>query len=97
MKRTNTQIISDILNEFLRENPLVAEKLAENRLVNAWEKVLGKVTSRYTEELYIRKKILYVRLSSAVLRNELSLCRPDLIAKLNHEAGMDVINQIVLM
>ena len=97
MKRTNTQILSEVLSDFLRENPLVAEKLAENRLVNAWEKTLGKATSRYTEELYIRKKTLYVRLSSAVLRNELSLCRSDLIAKLNNEAGMEVITQIVLI
>ncbi len=96
MKRSNTQTLSEVLNDFFSENPAVAEKLAENRLMNAWETTLGKVTSRYTEKLYLRNKTLYVSLSSAVLRNELSLCRSDLIVKLNKEAGMDVINQIVL-
>ena len=96
MKRTNTQILSDVLKDFFQENPFVAEKLAETRLINAWDIVLGKGAARYTENLYIKNKTLYVRLSSAVLRNELSLCRTDLIAKLNKEAGMDVINNIVL-
>jgi len=96
MKRSNTQTLSEVLTDFFAENPVIAEKLAENRLINAWETTLGKATSRYTEKLYIRNKTLYVRLSSSVLRNELSLCRSDLIVKLNKEAGMDVINQIVL-
>ncbi len=97
MKRSNTQTLSEVLNDFFIENPSVAEKLAENRLINAWETTLGNAVSRYTENLYIRNKILYVYLSSAVLRNELSMCRTDLIVKLNKEAGRDVINQIILM
>ena len=96
MKRSNTQTLGEVLNEFFSENPAIAEKIAETRLINAWETTLGKATSRYTEKLQIRNKTLYVSLSSAVLRNELSLCRSDIIARLNKEAGMDVINQIVL-
>jgi len=96
MKRTNTQILSDVLRDFFKENPVISQKLAENRLINAWEKVIGKAVSRYTENIYIKNQTLYVRLSSSVLRSELSLYRADLIIKLNEEAGMKVINQIVL-
>ena len=96
MKRTNTQTLNEVLKDFFEENPLLSEKLAENRLINAWETVLGNLAHRYTENLYIRNKTLYVKLSSAVLRNELLMCRSDLIVKLNEKAGMNVINQIVL-
>ena len=96
MKRSNTQALSEVLNDFFSENPVVVEKIAENRLLNAWETTLGRSISRYTERLYIKNKTLYVYLSSSVLRNELSLCRSDLIVRLNKEAGMDVIKQIVL-
>ncbi len=96
MKRTNTQILGEVLKDFFQENPMVAEKLAETRLINAWGDVLGKVSIRYTENLYVRNKTLYVRLSSAVLKNELSMCRSDLVEKLNKKAGMDVIENIVL-
>ncbi len=96
MKRTNTQVLSDALKEFFEKNPFVAKKLAETRLINAWESILGKTVARYTENLYIKNKALYVHLSSAVLRNELSLHRTDLVAKLNEAAGMDIINNIIL-
>ena len=96
MKRTNTQTLNEVLKDFLNENPVVEQKLAETRLINAWEKTIGKAVSRYTENIYIKNQTLYVNLSSAVLRNELSLYRSDLIAKLNEEAGMKVISQIVL-
>ena len=97
MKRTNTQTLSDVLKDFFSENPVVERKLAETRLINAWETVIGKTVSRYTENIYIKNRTLYVYLTSAVLKNELSLCRSDLIIKLNKEAGMQAINQIVLL
>jgi predicted nucleic acid-binding Zn ribbon protein len=95
MRRTNTQTLGSILKEFFQENPMVAEKLAETRLINAWGKVLGHLTEKYTTGLYIRNKTLYVQLSSAVLRSELTMCREQLIRKLNDEAGMPVIEEIV--
>ena len=88
-------MLNDILKDFFQENPLIAEKLAETRLINAWETALGKPVTRYTENLYIKNKTLHVCLSSAVLRNELSMYRSDLVVKLNKAAGMDIINNIV--
>ncbi len=96
MKRTNTQILSEVLKDFFKENPHINRKISETRLINAWGTVLGKATVRYTENIYIKNNTLYVSLSSAVLRNELSMCRADLINKLNQEAGMKVIENIVL-
>lgn len=96
MRRTNTQSIADILKEFMSENPLLEEKLAESRALNAWEELMGRAVSRYTTQLYIRKKVLYVHLSSAVLRGELSLCKEQLAERLNEKAGMPVVTEIVL-
>ncbi len=95
MKRTNTQSIADILQDFLAENPLLNEKMAETRLMNAWGEILGHLTMRHTTKLYISKRILYVHISSAVLRSELTLCREKLIERLNEKAGMTAIDDIV--
>lgn len=96
MKRTNSQSIGKLLEDFFQENPLLADKLAETRLIDAWKKVLGSLTSQYTTNIYIKKKVLYVKLSSSVLRNELSMCREQLVKNLNKEAGREVINDIIL-
>ena len=95
MRRTNTQTIKEAIDLFLEENSTLTDKLAETRLVNSWSKILGSLTERYTTNLYVRNKILYVSLSSAVLKSELMMCREKLISRLNEEAGKDVIVNIV--
>jgi len=97
MKRVNTQGIGTVLDNFFEQNPNLADKLAEVRLIDAWKTVLGTAVSRYTGNLYIKKRTLYVRLTSSVLKSELMMCREPLIIKLNKEAGREVIDSITLI
>ena len=96
MKRVNTQLIGTALDDFFVQNPEIADKLAEVRLINSWKSVLGASVSRFTENLFIKKRTLYVHLTSSVLKSELMMCREQLTTKLNNEAGRDVINSIIL-
>ena len=97
MKRINTQQIGAVLDDFLMQNPELADKLAETRLIDSWKTVLGSSVSRFTENIYIKKRALYVRITSSVLRSELMMCREQLIIKLNNEAGRNVIDSIILI
>jgi Protein of unknown function (DUF721). len=97
MKRTESKSIGRILDDFFQDNPVLREKLAETKLINSWEKVLGSGIDRYTESMYIKKRSLYVRLSSAVLKSELMMSREKLVSILNTEAGMNVIDTIVFI
>ena len=97
MKRVNTQQIGSVLDDFFEQNPDLADKLAETRLMDSWTTILGSSVSRFTDDLYIRKRVLYVRLTSSVLKSELMLCREQMIGKLNHHAGRNVIDNIILL
>jgi hypothetical protein len=94
MKKTETQRISGALESFLEENPHLAQKLAETRLMDSWEKVLGSTVLRYTANMFIKNRRLYVKLNSSVVKNELMMCREKLIKNLNKEAGAQVIDDI---
>ena len=96
MKRIYTQAIGAVLDDFFSQNPELADKLAETRLINAWNTVLGVSISRFTDKLFIKKRTLYVHLTSAVLKSEIMMCREQLIIKLNKEAGRNVIDSIIL-
>lgn len=96
MKRINTQQIGTALDDFFVQNPELADKLAEVRLINSWKTVLGQAVSRFTDNLFIKKRTLYVHLTSSVLKSELMMCREQLISKLNNEAGRNVIDSIIL-
>ena len=97
MKRTNSQSIKSILDSFFQENPRLADKLAETRLIDYWNNKMNPMISRYTADLFIRNRILYVKLNSSVLKNELMMGRQNLIEKLNTEAGKNVIDDLVLI
>ena len=94
MKRNDAQQIGDMIRRFFRQNGLESP-LNEYRLVHAWNDVVGPVISRYTTNLYIKNQILYVHLSSSVLREELMMGRDILVRNLNAKVGAQVIVNII--
>jgi predicted nucleic acid-binding Zn ribbon protein len=95
MRRSKTITLAEAVNDFIKEMNL-GEKLSEASLVNSWEETVGKAISSRTTKIYIRDHILYVHLSSSVVRNELLMLREALKEKLNQKAGSEVIKEIVL-
>ena len=57
--------------------------------------VVGPVITRYTTNLFIKNQVLYVSLSSSVIRQELMMGREMLIRNLNAQVGSQVIVNIV--
>ena len=94
MKRNNTEQIGEVLRQFLRQQGLETP-LNEYRLVDAWKDVVGPVIARYTTNLFIKNQVLYVSLSSSVIRQELMMGREMLIRNLNAQVGSQVIVNIV--
>lgn len=94
MKRKNTEQVGDVIRRLLRQEGLETP-LNEYRLIEAWKEVVGPVIARYTQNLYIKNQVLYVHLSSSVLRQELSMSRTILIRNLNTQVGAQVIVNIV--
>lgn len=96
MKRTNSQSIGEVIREFMSQHPGLQEKILEIRIERAWREVLGPMVAQYTRNTYIKDKVLYVSLTSAVLRSELVLCRDRLVKSLNNYAGAEVLKDIVI-
>ena len=93
MKRSNTVGIAQVIGELLSEYK-IAGKLKESRIIAAWHELLGPL-AKPTDELYINNKVLFVKLSSSVVRNELSMMRSVILQRLNEKAGEEVITDIV--
>lgn len=96
MKRKNAQTLGEVLRDFFEENKVLHQRLQEKRVEQAWTNVLGPMVMQYTRNLYVKNRILYVSLSSAVLRSELTLCRERLVKSLNEQAGGTVIDDIII-
>jgi hypothetical protein len=94
MRKKNTELLSDIIRQVLKEQNL-DKPLYEKRLIDSWPLVLGENIVKYTTDLYIKNKILYVSLSSSVLRHDLFLSREQIKKTLNKQVGVEVIVDII--
>jgi predicted nucleic acid-binding Zn ribbon protein len=95
MRKSNTQRLSDVMHDLIGVFNL-EQKLSEARIMNAWDEILGKAFSEHTRRMYIKDRILFVQIDSAVVRNELIMMRERLVRSLNEKAGKKVIEQIIL-
>jgi len=64
-------------------------------VVQSWEALLGKTIAGYTRNIYLSKQILYVEISSSVVKNELVMMREEIRNKLNEQAGEEMVLKIV--
>jgi predicted nucleic acid-binding Zn ribbon protein len=94
MRKKNTELLGDVILKVLKEQHL-DRPLNEKRLIDAWPLVLGDNIVQYTSELKIKKKILYVSLTSSVLCHDLFISREEIKKALNKQVGVEVITDIV--
>ena len=94
MRRSNTQQLSAILREYIREMRF-DRKLKEVEIVQSWKELLGNTISRYTRNIYFSKGILFVEISSPVVKNELIMIREEIRSRLNNQAGEEIVTKIV--
>jgi len=93
MRRSNAESLTEILRYYLREEGLETP-LNQYRLVQAWPQVMGEGINRYTQNIFIKNQTLFVKISSAVLRNDLHMSRTTLVQRLNDHVGAQVITDI---
>ncbi|MBQ3187595.1 MAG: DUF721 domain-containing protein [Alistipes sp.] len=95
MRRTKTQLMGELLEEFFRR-PYIAAKVAEGKLPETWRTVVGDRTANETTELRLENHILHVRIRSSILRQELFYQRDALRDALNEQAGVRLINAVII-
>jgi predicted nucleic acid-binding Zn ribbon protein len=95
MRKSNTQKISEVILDCLRELR-IDRKLKEVHLVTQWESMMGKTVANRTSRIYIKNGILYIHVTSSVLKSELLMMRGEILEKLNEKAGERMIGEIVI-
>jgi predicted nucleic acid-binding Zn ribbon protein len=95
VRRSKTISLAEAIQDYIEAMKL-GRGLGEITLISSWEEITGKAVASRTKKLYIRDGILYVYLSSPVVRNELLMLRQELVRKLNRKAGSEIIKDIVL-
>lgn len=94
-KRNNDSfLISDVLKEFIQKNKL-EKGLDAVDVKQAWVNLMGNGVNNYTKEVLLKNNVLYVWLTSSVLREELLFGKQKIIRMINEDIGKEVIKDLV--
>ncbi len=95
-KRTsNESSIADVLKEIIGKNKL-QPGIDEVMVKDAWKSLMGNGVNSYTRNVILKNGTLYVELTSAVLREELTYGKEKIIKLINEELRRDVVINVVL-
>jgi hypothetical protein len=92
---SNESPIGDILKEIILANKL-QPGMDQVSVKDAWENLMGNGVNSYTRNVVLKGSTLYVELTSAVLREELSYGKDKIIKMINEELRRDVVKEVVL-
>ena len=94
-RASNEGSIGDVLKEFIEKNKL-QEGMDKIDVAAAWKTLMGNGVNRYTKEVVLKGTTLYVYLTSAVVREELSYGKQKIIKMINDEIRKEVIKEVIL-
>ena len=92
---SNDSPVGDILKEIIEANKL-QPGIDQVGVREAWQNLMGNGVNSYTRNIALKGHTLYVELTSAVLREELSYGKEKIINMINTELGREVIKEVVL-
>ncbi len=93
MTKDNTQSFSSAFQKFLKSENL-EQTFQEKKLIQSWERLMGKTISSRTSKVQVRNKILYVQLTSAPLKQEMLNSKQKVMEIIEKEFGTGVVTDI---
>ena len=85
--------IKAILGEFISKNAL-SDGIDTARIQENWSSIMGENISAYTKEVSLQQDVLIVKLSSSILRQELSYGKEKIVEMINKSLGGNKIQDI---
>jgi len=94
-RRNDHSSIEDVLKEIIQVNRL-QPGMDKIDVREAWKNLMGNGVNTYTREIMLKGTTLYVELTSAVLREELSYGKEKIVKMINEELKREVVKDVVL-
>ncbi len=93
MKKNNLNSINKIIKKIV-SNPKLSIRLEELDAIEIWYNLIGDNLKKYVLDSRVSEGVLYVKVKSAVVKNELFFRKEMLIDKINSELKKQLIQDI---
>ena len=95
MKKKGVSSLEYLLKK-MSNRPKLKKKLDGVEALDQLDEILGNNLKKYVTDKYFKNGVIYICLSSSVLRNELSMQKQGLISSVNQSIGKKLVKDIVL-
>lgn len=95
MHLENEHSLKDVLNEMV-DTLKWKEKLNETKIRQVWASKMGTTINQYTHELKFRKDKLFITITSAPLKQELTYDKDKIREMMNQELGGNFVKDVII-
>ncbi len=87
--------LGDAIKQFLNQSRIKGD-IQAMQIETVWEKVMGKTIAKYTENIKIINKTLYITTSVGPLKQELLYQKEKIKLRVNEALGSNEIQEVVI-
>ncbi|MBW8049409.1 MAG: DUF721 domain-containing protein [Cytophagales bacterium] len=95
-EKSDAVSIKEAVNDMLQTYN-IKDKFNQTHIIASWERLMGKPIAKRTTKIFIKEKVMFVELTSAPLKQELSLSKTKILQILNNEGGENLLEDIVFI
>ena len=87
--------ISEAIQQFLNKSHIKGS-IQALEVENVWEQIMGSTIAKYTENIKIIDKTLFITTHVAPLKNELIFQKEKIKLRVNEALGKNIINDVII-
>lgn len=95
-RTSNEESINEVVTKLLKAYGMTKD-FDEYEAVNSYKKIMGQPIVKYTQDITLKNKRMYIKLTSSVIREELTMGKSKIIKMINDDLGKIVLLDIVFV
>lgn len=85
----------DLLYDFFNQSPALKQGWQQLKCREVWHEVTHHRFKKYTDEITLKNKVLYIKINAAPLRAELVIRKDEIAKQLREKLPADVFSKVV--
>ena len=94
-RKSNLIKLGDAISQLFKQEKLDV-KISQFTVKNGWKDIVGELVAKNTTEIFFNDKTIFITLTSAALKHELSFRKEDIVTSINKFCGYKLVDQLVI-
>lgn len=89
------QPIGKLIEELFKQEKW-DQRINQIRIEDHWERIMGKTIAKYTYNVYLQRRVLFIQTDLAPLKNELLYAHDQIVKNINDYFKQDLVERVII-